>query len=235
MLHGCTEEGTPIFELVTPRLVSQSQPDSMAETGIGQDPNTGGMFLQWYSTHGAAGYMVYRTDSTDMKGLPVDFLNVGNLASSLSPVDTSMVDVSVQAGVKYYYCVKAYAPDGSLSKPSDTADYIILPRPAPMFPTPGETVPDSAIYFNWKDNTGGGYTVVRVKDITPTPSALVWVSKRIPLFPAYPAVGFNFDSTATGRVVSGHYYQWRVDRFDVDGNGRPFEGSRSPWWTFTVQ
>ncbi len=68
------------------------------------------------------------------------------------------------------------------------------------------------------------------------PPAYVWVSARFQMFlGTASSIGFNFDSTATAQLVSGHSYQWRVDRFNLDGTGRPYEGSRSAWGTFSVK
>ncbi len=222
----------------TPHFVPQSQPDSVAETGIGQDPNTGGIFLQWYTTQGAAGYKVYRSDTSNAGGLPIDFSVVSNIISSSSLNDTSTVDVnSIMTGIRYYYYIKAYAADGSLSNPSDTINYRLLNRPSPVYPG-GQRYPivdGSGLYFQWYDATGGGYTVIRVIDNSVIPSGTIWVSGKFQVFDSYPVKSFDFDSTATAPLVSGHSYQWRVDRFDVDGTGRPYEGARSVWSTFTVK
>lgn len=233
--QACAPNGPVISELGTPKLVPQSQPDSSFEAGIGQEPGTGGMFLQWYRTPGAAGYKVYRSDSTDLKGAPVGFQNIGNVISSSSLNDTSMVDVAAWVGITYYYCLKGYSADGRLSNPSDTVNYTLLGRPSPRLPKSGDTVALQSVDFGWVDNTGGGYTVIRVRSISPLPPSLVWVSKRFVSYHSYSAREFNCDSTAIDQLVRGRSYQWRVDRFNVDGNGRPFEGSRSAWSAFTVK
>ena len=238
LLQGCVGKGTPISPLGTPHFVPQSQPDSVAETGIGQDPNTGGIFLQWYTTQGAAGYKVYRSDTSNVGGLPIDFSVVSNVISSTSLNDTSTVDVnSIMTGIRYYYYIIAYAADGSLSTPSDTINYRLLNRPSPVYPG-GQRYPivdGSGLNFQWYDATGGGYTVIRVIDDSVIPSGTIWVSRKFQVFDSYPVKSFDFDSTAMAPLVSGHSYQWRVDRFDVDGTGRPYEGARSVWSTFTVK
>ena len=135
-LEGCVTKGTPILALGTPEFVPQSQPDSVDDWGIHQDPNTGGIFLQWYSVEGAAGYKVYRADSTESDGSPVDFSVVSDLAASTFLNDTSTVDVRVRNGVRYYYCVRSYASDGALSLPSGTINYELLTRPLLVSPAP---------------------------------------------------------------------------------------------------
>ncbi|HQT91346.1 MAG TPA: hypothetical protein PL001_04875 [Candidatus Kryptobacter bacterium] len=236
LLQGCVGKGTPISPLGAPHFVPQSQPDSVVETGIGQDPSTGGIFLQWYTTQGAAGYKVYRSDTTNDSGLPIDFSIVSNVISSTSLNDTSTVDVnSILTGIRYYYYIIAYAADGSVSNPSDTINYKLISAPGPQYPVANASVDASGLYFHWYDSTGGGYTVVRVRDITDIPPVSIWVTKRFQVFDSYPTRSFDFDSTATAPIVSGHSYQWRVDRFDVDGTGRPYEGARSVWSTFTVK
>ncbi len=238
LLQGCVTEGTPISVLGTPRFVPQSQPDSVNETGIRQDPNTGGIWLQWYRARGVAGYKVYRADTTDQSGAPIKFMLVGNVNASKVLNDTSMVDVtSIETGIRYYYCLKAYASDGSSSTPSDTINYKLLYRNNPSYPGGHRypTVGITGLFFIWYDVMGGGYTVIRLKDITDIPPSTLWVTKRFQVLNSDPKRYFNFDSTATQQLISGHSYQWRVDRFDVDGTGRPYEGSTSPWSTFTVK
>lgn len=234
LIIGCNPKGSPIMVLGSPHFVPQSQPDSVLETGIGQDPSTGGIFLQWYSAVGATGYKVYRSDSTDANGYPIAFVLTGNVMSSSSLNDTSMVDVASNAtGVKYYYYLRAYTPDGALSNPSDTVNYTLLDRPNLTYPVLDQTV-SLGFSLEWHDNTGGGYAVIRVRDISVTPVASIWVSGRFQTFDTHPINPFNFDSTATGHLVSGHTYQWRVDRFNIDGTGRPFQGARSDWATFKL-
>jgi hypothetical protein len=238
-IEGCVSKGKPTVAIGTPQFVPQSQPDSVIETGIGQDPATGGIFLQWYRTEGAAGYKMYRSDTTNLKGLPVNFSIVGNVAASSSLNDTSMVDDnSITTGVEYYYYMMAYGADGTVSNLSDTINYRLLNRPAPHYPG-GPTYPDvvsaSGLYFSWFDPTGLGYICIRVKDVTVIPFVTIWVSRRFQVLNPNTTKFFNFDSTGTGGVISGHSYQWRVDWFAVDGTGRPYEGSRSVWVTFTVK
>ncbi len=233
LVEGCTTNGVPISALGTPQFVPQSQPDSVLETGIGQDPNTAGIFLEWYETTGAAGYKIYRADSTDVNGRPTDFLPIGNVAVSSSLNDTSMIDaIGVVTGVRYYYYLRAYAADGTASNTSDTINYKMIPRPALTYPGNGNpSVDKNGLSFSWHDNTGGGYTVVRVKDITTIPQTCIWVSRRFQIFESYPAKSFDFDGVATGELISGHSYQWRVDRFDLGAD----EGARSVWQTFTIK
>jgi hypothetical protein len=239
-MQGCSPKGSPIVQLGAPRFVPQSQPDSVIETGIGQDPTSGGIFLQWYNDVNAAGYKVFRADSTNLRGDPINFRVVGNVITSGTPSDTSMVDVlSVQAGVKYYYFVRAYKSDGALSDPSDTVSYTLEARPILYYPTANSSISLPFSFFDWNDYAGGGYTVVRVMDNTSIPGSIIWVSGR---FRANvhgsdhdPNINFNSDGRATGRILAGHIYQWRVDKFDVDSTGRMYEGARSAWGTFTVK
>ncbi len=235
LMQGCITKKAPVYTLGTPHFVPQSQPDSVVESGIGQDPGTGGIFLQWYTVTGAAGFRVYRTDSINASNLPVDFSVIGNIVSSSSLNDTSMVDVtSIKSGITYYYYLRAYAADGSLSNPSDTANYLLLDRPSLRYPINGGVVDSSSADFTWI-NLSGGLTVIRVQDNSVLPAVFIWVSRRFQIFDQYPRKPFDFDSVASQKLIPGHLYRWRVDRFDVDGKGRPFEGSRSSWSTFSAK
>lgn len=74
---GCISNGKPTTTLEAPRFLPQSQPDSTIETGIRQDPVTGGILLQWYSVTGTVFYRIFRSDSTAPDNLPADFTVIG--------------------------------------------------------------------------------------------------------------------------------------------------------------
>jgi hypothetical protein len=236
-IQGCSTNGTPIDVLTVPKFVSQSQPDSAQEEGIRQDPKTGGIILQWYSLSNAVGYRLFRSHSTDSTGRPTDFVLLMNIRVSAYLNDTSVIDVnSIFTGIRYYYYFQAYAADEKTSAPSDTVSYELLRRPDPTYPANNISVNPSGLSFTWYDDTGGGYTVIRVKDITPIPGVYVWVTKRFQIFAAYPGTKlYNFDGSANQDLASGHSYQWRVERFDLDGKGKPYEGASSQWLSFTVK
>lgn len=235
-IESCTPSGSPLTALTTPQFVPQSDPEALTQTGIRQDPSTGGILLQWYSQLGAAGYRVYRSDSLNQRGDPVGFELVSNVAATSFLNDTTTVDMdSIVTGIAYYYYLVAYTSDGTLSGPSDTVDYTLLDRPTLRIPTNTSVVDSSALQFQYHDNTGGGYAVIRVKDITAVPSQSVWISKRFQSFDTYPTKVYDYDGTASSPVTRGHTYQWRVERFDLDGSGRPSKGATSPWDIFTVK
>lgn len=234
-LQGCVSKGKPIATMGTPQFVPQSQPDSLLETGIGQDPSTGGIVLQWYTIQGAAGCKLYRAATTEANGMQLNFMIVGDVSSSLN--DTSMVDNdSITVGVNYLYYLRAYAADGALSTPSDTLQYKLMHRPELTRPIPGSIASVSGLYFQWVDHDGNGYTIIRLIDLEKVPTLCIWLTKRFRSYGGYPSRNFDFDSVAIDDVVAGRSYKWRVDRFDVDSTSqRIFEGSRSPWETFTAK
>ena len=235
-LQGCAGKGVPIGGLGRPEFVPQSPPDSVVETGIRQDPNTGGIILQWYRMPGVLGYDIFRSDTIDSKGNPMEFTLVLNVAQNSAVNDTSALDPSVGVGLRYFYYVSAYSSEAVHSLPSDTISYELINRPVAVYPggkTP--TVNANGLHFAWYDATGGGYTVIRVRSISVVPFVTIWVSRRFQIFHSYPSLSFNFDSTATQQLVYGDSYEWRVERFNVDASGRPYEGSTSVWETFTVK
>lgn len=235
LFESCAPKGSPISALGTPKFVPQSRPDSVIETGIGQDPATGGIFLQWYAAAGAAGYKVYRSNTRDVNNKPIDFSIVPNVPSS--PNDTFGVDDnSLLVDTTYYYNVIAYAPDDvTLSAPSDTINYVLLARPVLSSPGQNAIVSASGLVLNWLDPTGGGPTEIRVQDISQAPPTYIWVSSDTSIYSNTGRVYFNFDQRATHGLISHHAYQWRVDRFNIDGTtGRQYEGARSAWGTFSV-
>ncbi len=233
-LQACVTKGTSILAVGSPHFVPQSEPDAVSESGIAEDTATVGIFLQWDATWGAAGYKLYRSDTTSADSVPFDFSIVANITSSLG--DTSTVDrKSILIGVRYYYYLIAYGTDGSLSESSDTINYLLFNRPKLGTPVSGISVSRSLLHFSWSDPTSGGYTVIRLKDISVIPPATIWVSKRFEVFEGYPDRLFDFDSTAVSDMVSGETYQWRVDRFFLNKSGRPWSGSRSVWGLFTLK
>lgn len=235
VLQGCTPKGQPIVSLETPSFVPQSPPDSVYETGIRQDPQTGGIVLQWYMVPGAAYYKVFRSDTITADGIPMMFSPIGDVQVSPGLDDTSMVDVgSVKTGTRYYYFMKAYSADGSSSPGSDTINYLLLDRPELSYPINGSLNDINSLQFGWR-NLSGGYSVVRVEDLTLIPWEYVWVSHRFQTFEQYPSKSYDFDSTASQQLVSGHSYRWRVSRFNLGPTGKPYEGSSSPWATFGVK
>ena len=233
---GCASKGTSIAVLATPKFVPQSQPDSIVQTGI-RETSTGGIFLQWYAAEGAAGYEVYRSDTTNINKVPIRFSVVMNVPATSVLADTTAVDRNLLSiGGTYYYYLRAYSSDQTLSVASDTISYGILQGLQPTFPINNDSVSAGSFQFVWYDYTGGGYTVKRVRDITDVPSVYAWVSRRFKIFGAFPgSKPYDFDGSPAKHLVPGNSYQWLVERFDVDSTGRPYEGSTSAWATFTVK
>ncbi|MCL4539978.1 MAG: hypothetical protein M1378_10375 [Bacteroidetes bacterium] len=235
IFDACSQKGAPIVSLSTPHFVPQSPPDSLVETGIRQDPTTGGIFLQWYKCEGATGYKVYRSDSLNPTGIPFEFELIRNLSYSGLLSDTNVSDQnSIKTGVRYYYYLVAYTSDGEESTPSDTVNYELILRPSLGYPITGSTLPISNLSFSWQDYSGGGYTVIRVVDITDIPPQTIWVTRRFQIFQSYINRPFDFDSTAVDTLTAGHSYDWRVERFDLDGSGRAYQGATSVWGWFTL-
>jgi len=225
LIAGCSTQGSRINPLGTPKFVPQSDPGAYIETGIGENPSPAlGIFLQWYVTAGAAGYNVYRSDTTDNSGNPLNF----RLVTSVPLGDTTAIDVyQLTTGVKYFYALRAYASDQSLSDWSDTADISLLQRPTQISPVNGNSVDSDNVTLEWTDPTLGGWTVVRVADITA--SQTVWVYAFSNYY-SNGSIPYNKDGNARQSLTSGHEYQWRVDRFDLGTDHQ----SKSAWSTFTV-
>ncbi len=229
------DKGNPVSILETPKFVPQSEPDSVVETGIGQDPLSGGIFFQWCGPE-AVGYKIYRADSSGVSGATNAFSMLHDLNGIGGAIDTLMTDSgSIHSNVTYSYYIVAYSNDGNSSSPSNVITYTLLDRPTLYSPIANVKVDSSRLAFQWNENANAEYTVIRVEDLNIIPPTFVWVSLRFELNGALPQVQYNFDGVASSSLISGHSYQWRVDRFNVDGTGRPYEGSRSAWGTFTVK
>jgi len=220
---SCTPTGTPIYTLGTPRFVPQSAPDDSTETGIGQDPNSSGegIFLQWYKIAGASQYNVYRTTTKDINGMPTGFKSIKIVSQ-----DTSFVDGDgIIADTTYFYRIQANALDRSESNFSDTVHITLLARVAPTSPGMNANVDASNLSFTWRDPTGGGSTLIRVKDST----GYIWVSRDTSIYGAMVAK-YNFDGNGQP-LVSGHSYQWRIDRINPGTD----QQAKSIWQKFFVK
>ena len=114
---------------------------------------------------GCCGIQSIRSDTIDVTNTPQSFSVVLDVASTSSTDHTSAVDVSsLAAGVRYYYYLRAYLSDGNMSDPSDTINYYLLAGPALEGPPINGSVNSTGLSFHWADGTGGGYTVIHVKD-----------------------------------------------------------------------
>lgn len=227
VLYGCSTKGTRVYTLGTPRFVPQSSPTSVVEQGIGQDDSpAGGIFLQWYPVPGTAGFNIYRADSVDTHGSPVNFVLIGSASSA----DSTMIDNnSVVIGPTYYYSMKAVSPDQSLSNWSDTVSIMLLARPTLISPGLGQSISKLGIVFTWTDNTNGGSTVLRLKDIIA--SKYIYVSpKAFSDYRSSPSFPYDTVTTAFDSLTSGHQYQWRIDRYNIGTD----QQAKSIWQTFTV-
>ncbi len=228
---GCRVGGSFHTILQTPRFVPQSVPDTTVDQGIGMDPATGGISLEWYSVPGAAGYKLFRSDSS-VNRTPGDFTLLANVGSLSSFNDTAYVDnAGLHNNQRYFYYLLAYSADGVESGSSDTANYVILQRPVISFPGQNDSVHASHAQFYWFDPTAGGYTVIKVKDVTQLPEEYTWVSHLFSSFSPDGNVQYDFDGTATASLQPGHRYMVRVDRVNVGAN----EGARSAWRGFYVE
>ena len=236
LFQGCTPTGSPVKVVGTAKFVPQSAPSAPVETGISQDPESGGIFLQWYGASGIAGFKVFRSDSVTELGVPVDFSLISTVSANSGLGDTSMTDNSVTTGVEYWYYLRQYANDGTVGSPSDTIHYQLLHRPALSNPKANSVVTSGNVRFVWNDQANGGTTVIRVLDIGTVPPVYVWISKDTTFFGGtVTSANYDFDSSATSPLTSGHSYQWRVDRFIFDSLGAVVSGSKSAWSSFSIQ
>ncbi|HEY9166021.1 MAG TPA: hypothetical protein VIS48_07670 [Candidatus Kryptonia bacterium] len=233
---SCSTTAPKTASLAAPKFVPQSQPDSIAETGIGQDVTTGGIYLQWYIVPDAAGYKLFRADTSDPGGNPLGFSIVANVSVASSLSDTSVVDnASLTTDKKYFYYLRSYLSDGSMSDPSDTINYTLWPRSALNLPQNHAFIDSGDANLKWIDYAAGGFTVIRMTDMAVFPNKYIWITPRFQSFGGTFTIRFfDFDGSATSRLISHHSYQWRVDRFNTDQTGRPYIGSRSTSFTFTV-
>ncbi len=110
-----------------------------------------GIKVTWSEVEGASGYRIYRRTSADDKWEKIDTIKDGETVS--------YKDISVKAGKRYYYTIKAYHEDGyNSSKDSEGSFYYRLATPA----LEEITNKSYGMYIAWDDvPKASGYYIYR--------------------------------------------------------------------------
>lgn len=241
LLSSCgTPTESPPTPLEAPRWVARSADTAAFETGIRPWPEAaangvGGIRLEWHPLDPlkVGGYRIYRSDTTDSSGRPLNFRELVTLEYGTTAEDTAYVDLSVTHWRSYFYRVHALdrSPQRREGPPSDTVRFTLEPPPVPL--TPIGAVDSDSVIFRWSNNVG--YVVIRVfeADSLNLERVLrpVWVFAGVPLDYSRPQIRYNQDGRAEP-LQPGKFYRWRISRVTP---GRPERGASSVWRTFWLK
>jgi hypothetical protein len=199
-------------------------------------PGSGGIIVEWRRLAGAelggvtvGGCKLYRADTTDSQGRPGAFSLIATISELGVDSDTSVTDTSVDANVRYWYVVRAFARNSGVEgPPSDTVHFSLTARPVPIAPI-GELDSSSLpLRFRVGPSLLGGEVAIRLDRVHPeNPSVVldtVWRSHTYSTF-AEPEVVYDGPP-----LVAGAQYRWRVDKVF----GTQPVGNASRWVSFVA-
>jgi len=215
---GCSTEfedkGPPPPTLLPP-------PDDLAvvEKGIDAVPEGDAIQLDWLPSDGqeVAGYRLYRR-----AGRTGAFL----LLKSFRAQDTTFVDPSgIEVGTRYFYFMTAVDRAGREGSPSDTVDYMLVPKAFSLHCTATPTP-----IFRWHVHDYPAQYVLKLFDLND--GTKIWFSVvQSDYADQDEEVPYNWDGTAAIPVLTaGRTYRWRVDVVGTERNS----GSESAWNRFTA-
>ncbi len=240
LLSCGTPTAPPPSLTLVPQWVPQSPDTAPFETGIRPWPDAalngvGGIRLEWYALDPLqiGGYRLYRADTTDSAGIPINFRELATIEYGTTAEDTAFVDEAVTHWRTYYYRLHALdrSPQRREGPPSAIIHFTLEPPPIPLSPV-GAVHPDSVV-FRWSNNVG--YVVLRVFEVDSTapelPGRPVWVFAGPPRDYSNPRIPYNADGRAEP-LQAGKLYRWRISRITV---GRPDRGATSFWQTFWLR
>jgi PKD repeat protein len=205
---------------------------ALVSPAIGASVPGASVSFQWDAVAGAVDYkLLVRTKPSmlDTSGYKLN-MNVGNA--------TNCVDTGYPAnGTKYYWCVWAYAADGSYSRWSEvtangrwfTSVPSYLAAPALVSPAIGASVPGASINFQWNSVPGA----VNYRLAVSTSSNPFYAAKRkinilvgdvsSYLDPGYPTSGTKYYWWVWAYAADGSYSRWP----EVSVNSRWFTSVRT--------
>lgn len=210
--HKKATDSSPYVQ--PPRFVPAAADTVEIEAGIDAVPESDAIFLQWYKNSQYHGFRLSRRAQDE---------KVFSVIAELSQSDSSYLD-PVTINVRYYYYLQACDEEDHWSEPSDTVNYLLLPKAIALnivFTTPME--------FSWKiKGINPPRFIVRLYD--EASDELIWLSKVASSYQGgEEKIKYNWDGKAKlERLISGKRYRWRVDCLD----NTPNTGSESNWHRF---
>lgn len=218
LLIFCQKQTNEAKELLDPPVLLASPADTLVEErGIDAIPESDAIRVEWLREDRFAGYSLFRRSDEEE-----DFALLKKIAGQ----DSFYVDREVELNKRYYYYLLGKDEKNLWSEPSDTVDYMLLPKAYNLSVSLQEQ-----ITFLWHvvDITPAFYILKLFDDLL---DQAIWVS-------TVPSDYEGLEETATynwdGRAVlpnlqSGRKYRWRIDIVGPAVNS----GSESRWHKFVM-
>jgi hypothetical protein len=211
------------------------------------DPNSGAIIVEWHRIDPATlvnirigGYYLYRSDTRDAKGTPINFTRITRIAVSIAADDSVYQDTDVKQETVYSYYVTSFnrSDESQESKPSDTVSFILSKRPVPTYPITDSIPlpPSSPLSFQFGPPLAGGIIAIEVNRVQPENELVlinnVWSASNINAGFESPEVFFD---PGRATLETGARYRWRVVKYFPLYPGQIPYGNSSRWVTFTLK
>lgn len=214
---ACEGSGTgPEPAVARPRFVTAAADSAELEAGIDAVPEEEAIFLQWRREAALAGFELFRRREGEK-----EFVRL----AALTAADSSYLD-RTPAGVRCFYYLRGVDEEGRLSAPSDTADYLLLPKATALMITAGDT-----LIFSWA-MTGMRPAAYLIRLEEEESGTVVWICSMEPDFATTrESARWNQNRRARQETLyRGVKYRWRIDCVGAS----PHSGSESAWQRFTL-
>jgi hypothetical protein len=224
------------------------QPDPFASSGIrpdsdapgAEDSRSGAIIVDWnpidpvlVANLQVGGYYVYRSDSINSSGRPVNFHRIRQVPVTVGGSDTAISDSTVGLNIPYHYFVSAYRrSDPSFEgPPSDTVSFTLTERPLPRAPI-GDVMISAgdSLAFRFMPPTAAGLVAIEVDEVHPDDERTV--IRSVWRFTGRADFSDPHVTYTDADLLPGRRYRWRVIK--IFSQGQPL-GNASRWVTFNTK
>lgn len=221
--------------LAPPRVLPSPAPTSPIERGIDAVPDWDHIRLEWIvgGESDLAGYEIYRREDHRLADTLLAVLQMEEIEKV--PPDTAFwVDEGISLQVRYAYMLRAFDRNGHRSDPSESVDYMLLPKGIPEAPQSNIAEGTPTLAFYWGDDSAAA--VQFVVKVTTLDGQYLWISDPV----ANPRqqydgelerIRYNADGGARMDPLAPGEYRWRMDSIGA----QPRSGSESRWVSFRVR
>lgn len=220
LLPACDKQAlTPQRLGLQIRFVPAAEDTAVVEAGIDAVPESDAIQLQWRRGAGLTEYRLYRRKQDEAAFTPLVVL---------SERDSLFLDqMELALNVRYHYYLLGVDAEGAVTQPSDTVDYMLLPKVVNL----AQAVQQDTLCFHWQPAPQSPAEYYLLKLFDEADDRLIWMSQ----LPGYQIeqemVRYNWDGAARlERLSHGRVYRWRVDAVGAARRS----GSESPWRKFSI-
>jgi hypothetical protein len=210
---------TPDLLSIRVAFVPASADTAVTECGIDAVPQADAIQLQWQLQSGLSEYRLYRKAAHEARFALLVVLN--------EPESYYTDSENILLNTRYFYYLIAANREGRVTQPSDTVDYMLLPKPINL----AQAWKADTLLFHWQPAPQSLPDYYLLKLFDDATLRLIWLA----LVPSYQAVEekviYNRDGQARlTRLETGRAYRWRVDAVGSESRS----GSESQWQKFTM-